>query len=113
MVEGTRIPEFTVGDRLARARTTGGISVQQMAEALGVDRRTVGRYERSETVKRTIIMAYALRTGVPVEWLETGKYTPWDLNPEPTGLRFAGRRNLHYIGPPPIMGASDLALAVA
>lgn len=81
--KGTRIPTFHIGDRLQKARATAGLSQGELAEALGVDRRTVSRWENGQSVKRSTVLLYAMRTGVDADWIETG-YTPRDLNPEPT-----------------------------
>ena len=78
------IPEFHVGDRLSKAREAAGLTQTELAEEFGSTRSTVSRWESGKGVKRAALLAYAMRTGVPVGWLETGKYTHRDLNPEPT-----------------------------
>ena len=83
-VEGNRIPSFTIGDRLRKARESAGMSQEELAEDVGISRRSLVRYERDEMIKKSVILLYAMRTGVPVEWIETGECTPRDLNPEPT-----------------------------
>lgn len=48
----------------------------ELAELLGIGRRTVIRYEATATVgetKRPVLIAWALATGVPLAWLETGQ----------------------------------------
>lgn len=82
---GLRIPEFTVGERMRKAREEAGLSQEEMATEIGIARRSIGRYEAGTAVKKSVLLLYAMRTQVPVEWLETGKCTPRDLNPEPTG----------------------------
>ena len=81
--DATRIPEFSVGDRLRKARETAGMSQEEFADEVGISRRTIGRYEAGNESKRSIVLLYSMRTGVPTEWLETG-CTPPDLNREPT-----------------------------
>jgi transcriptional regulator with XRE-family HTH domain len=67
------IPPETLGERLRRARVHAGISVQTMADDLGVARQTVSSWENNrERPRRTTLLAYAFRCAVPVEWLETG-----------------------------------------
>ena len=78
------IPTFEVFDRLVKARETAGLSQTEMGEEIGASRATVSRWERGLGIKKSTILLYSMRTGVPVEWIETGVCTPRDLNPEPT-----------------------------
>ncbi len=98
---GPRIPAFTVGDRLRKAREAARIPAGVMATDLDVDRSSITRYERATKVKRTIALAYAMRTQVPVEWLLTGE-TPsggdggsgsrlWESNPRPSHYKSHAR----------------------
>lgn len=64
---------FTLGDRLAKALAVANMSNQDMAEALDVSRNTVSNYINGNThPKRLYLKEWAVRTGVPPEWLETG-----------------------------------------
>ena len=88
--------EFDLADRMRRALRVAEISSNEMADYLGVSRTSVSAWinGRNEP-RRTALIAWALRTGVPLEWLETGKaptspsgpegeeYTSRDSNPEP------------------------------
>lgn len=66
-------PDWTLGDRLAKARRQGGVSVETMALALGVSRKTVNNYEADRTPVRVgVIRVWAMQCGVPFEWLNTG-----------------------------------------
>lgn len=68
-----QIPEWSRGDRFRKAREARDISQGDLAERMGVARRTVGSYERDEVEPRKIVVnAWALATGVPVEWLLYG-----------------------------------------
>ena len=68
-----RVPEFTLGDRLRKAREWAGVSTDEMAEVIDVSARTIGNYENDRTPVRGPVMSeWALRTGVPVEWIRTG-----------------------------------------
>lgn len=91
------IPVFDLSDRLRKAREVTGLEQQPFADDLGVSRTTISNAERgARRPSRLVMRAWALRTGVPVAWLETGQvptggsgpgeYTPRDSNPEPTGL---------------------------
>lgn len=68
------VPEFTICDRLRKARELTGLDQGPFAKEIGVSRGTVSTYEREEDAafKPIVMQAWALRTGVPVEWLLTG-----------------------------------------
>lgn len=71
-----RIPAFTIGDRLRKARELTGLDQDPFAHEIGVSRGTVSNYERAvspEGLKKPYLMAWAMRTEVPLEWLMTGK----------------------------------------
>ena len=68
-----RVPEITVQHRLRIAREAAGMDQEQLATAIGVARNTVGNAENGRTEPRTITLnAWALATGVPLEWLVNG-----------------------------------------
>lgn len=82
------MPVWTVGDRLAKARDFAGLTQQQMAERLDMGRRSIVRYEARSNPPRSIVLAYAAVTGVPVEWLDgtmevtnanTQRYSPYEF----------------------------------
>lgn len=94
---GHVIPRFTQGDRLRKARELTGLNTRDFADRLGVSPMTVNSAENDRRAVRTITLrAWAMATGVPVEWLETGAeptgpdgpggatWAPWDSNPQPT-----------------------------
>ena len=64
------VPVWTVGDRLAKAREFVGLTQAQMAAELRIGRRSIVRHETSATPPRSIVLAYASVTGVPIWWLE-------------------------------------------
>lgn len=64
------LPVWTVGDRLAKAREFADLSQQQMADQLCISRRSIVRHETAATPPRSIVLAYASVTKVPVWWLE-------------------------------------------
>lgn len=67
------IPEFTIGDRLRKARELTGLDQVQFATEIDISRNTVGNYENGNVKPRRLALkAWAMRTGVPLEWLETG-----------------------------------------
>ena len=67
------IPPDTVGDRMRRALRKENISVQEMAEYLGVSRNTVGTWinDHIRPSEQTFKL-WAMRTGVPLDWLKEG-----------------------------------------
>jgi len=68
------VPEFHMGDRLAKALDVANVSVAEMAEYLGVSRNTIGNYTAMRRpVTIGTLRLWALRTGVRLEWLQTGK----------------------------------------
>lgn len=73
--------EFTQGDRLRRSMKVAKMSVQGMADFLGVTRETVSTWinDRHKPNRQTL-MLWSARTGVPLVWLQTGA---WDDTPEP------------------------------
>lgn len=67
------VPEWTLADRMRKSLEAAGLGVQEMADELGVTRGAVGKWINGHvTPRRPVLMAWALRTGVPLEWLETG-----------------------------------------
>lgn len=88
----TALLQFDLQDRLAKSLRVAGVSVQELAEYLGVNRNTVGNYLSGRTrPSRSILIAWALRCGVPIQWLEHGVlpsnepdgWAPRGSNPEP------------------------------
>ena len=67
------VPGWTLQDRLRKARDVAGMDQQQLADAMGVSRRTITNSEQGHVTVRTItVRAWALATGVDPAWLETG-----------------------------------------
>lgn len=67
------VPEFHMGDRLAKALDVSGISVATMAIKLGVSRQTIGNYLAGRTTpKLAILKVWADETGVDLGWLKEG-----------------------------------------
>lgn len=81
---GEQVPEWTVGDRLRKARELLDLEQGPFAALIGVSRGTVSNYERGLTsrYKPIVMNAWAAQTGVPVEWLERGE--PATAGPPPT-----------------------------
>lgn len=71
------VPQWTITDRLRKARELTGLDQGEFASDIGASRGTVSNYERgSKSHKRSVLMTWAMRSGVPLEWLLTGQATP-------------------------------------
>lgn len=82
------VPEWTMGDRLRKAREDAGLSQAQLAAAIGISRNTVSNAELGDRTPLTITLrAWADVTGVPLQWLQTGTIGG---GPRPRGQRAAG-----------------------
>ena len=84
MAEPALIPEWTLGERMAKARRSAGISSHQMAAILEVSERTVRNWEADRTHPPKAVRAvYHWETTVPLVWIETGGHG--DGGGEPSG----------------------------
>lgn len=64
------IPQWTLGDRLRKARETAGVTVEEMAADIGRSDRTVRNYESdATTAPLLVIRQYGFRCQVSFEWL--------------------------------------------
>jgi transcriptional regulator with XRE-family HTH domain len=71
ITNATRAPEFTIGDRLRKAREMAGFDKLQFAEELGIHRDTIARYEAGTAgYKKMVLMAWASATGVELDWIK-------------------------------------------
>lgn len=86
------VPEFDRADRMRKALRASGVGVQEMADYLGVSRGTISTWinGRIEPGKQSVRL-WAIRTGVPYEWLETGTVGG---SPSPTRRTTAGYNGL-------------------
>lgn len=67
------IPQWDVADRLHKSLRVTGLSVQDMADELEVHRNTVSAWLNGRSrPKKTQLIAWALKTGLPYEWLAHG-----------------------------------------
>lgn len=79
-----RTLQFTIADRLRKARESAGFSQQMLAERMEISNQTVSRYEQGKVrpVRRTV-RAWAAVCEVDFEWLWAAR----DSNPEPRESR--------------------------
>lgn len=79
--------EFDKADRMRRALRMSRVSVGAMADHLRVDRNTISNWinGRSNPRQRDL-RDFALRTGFPVEWLETGAVAEPGTDPDGGGV---------------------------
>ncbi len=73
MTTTATVPEWDAADRLRKALRTSDVSVQEMAAYLGVSRNAVGNWINGRVTPSTQTMRlWAIRCGVPYEWLRDG-----------------------------------------
>lgn len=69
----TAVPTFDLNHRLARSLEWSAVDSTEMAELLGVSETTLRNYLKARTTPRAgMVRQWALRCGVPYEWLVTG-----------------------------------------
>jgi transcriptional regulator with XRE-family HTH domain len=80
VVEGAA-PEFTLTDRLRKAREHGGLDQAELAGLMGMSERSIRNYESGRsTPRRPQLIAWAFATGVALDWLE-GDVRPKGFEP--------------------------------
>ena len=96
---------FGLPDRLNKALDVSGVSSTEMAEYLGVSRNTISNYINGRTVPKTqTLRLWAMRTGAPLEWLQTGELNEKAPHPDGPGegqesrLWESNPRPIHYKG---------------
>lgn len=68
-----RVPVLTLSIRLRLAREAAGLSQEELADAVGISRRSISNYEVGLTQpNRPNMLSLALVTGVSLEWLMAG-----------------------------------------
>ncbi|MCV7226102.1 helix-turn-helix domain-containing protein [Mycolicibacterium komossense] len=80
--EQGNIPPSRQPYRLLIARLEAGLQQQELADMMGVGRTVISNAEKGKgPVRKIYLNAWALATGVPISWLETGDggwYPPED-----------------------------------
>lgn len=95
------VPEFTMGDRLRKARELTGLDRKQFAETIGIHRDSVAKYEAEGCTRKPVLESWARHTHVRIEWLENGD-APQPSGPEGNLSRLgeSNSRPSHYKGDP-------------
>ncbi|MEH3142473.1 MAG: helix-turn-helix transcriptional regulator [Mycobacterium kyogaense] len=72
--DGLAVPQWDLADRLMKSLRVANMSQQQMADHLEVHRNTVNGWlnGKGKPPTRPMLIAWALRTGVPFEWVANG-----------------------------------------
>ena len=67
----SEVPEWTFGDRLRKAREHRKMEQSEMADALGVSRAVVSKWERGSQPRNLfeVVQRWSEVTGVPAQWL--------------------------------------------
>ncbi|OZF47677.1 helix-turn-helix transcriptional regulator [Rhodococcus sp. 14-2470-1a] len=69
-----RVPEILPKHRLRIARDNAGLEQNELADIIGISRQSVSNAESGKSTPRKVVFnAWALATGVPVQWLLTGE----------------------------------------
>jgi transcriptional regulator with XRE-family HTH domain len=80
------IPHLDLADRLLIARRHAGLDQRELSALIGVSARSIGAAENGNSrPRRPVLMAWAMATGVSLEWICEG-----DLMPEASGLAGPG-----------------------
>lgn len=77
-LDGAAIPQWTLADRLRKARLHAGLEQAELAAEIGIGRSTIVNYESGKTEpSRPVLLAWSLRCGVSYEWLSEMDPNPW------------------------------------
>lgn len=98
--------QWTLADRMTKALRASGIKSNDMAEYLGMSRTSVSNWINGRISPDTrTLRLFALRTGVPYEWLVTGDMNgqngPGGGNVRPIDYKAGGRLGLVQLFPEP------------
>lgn len=71
---GGQVPNWTIADRVRKAREFAGLKQLELAESVGMARTSLARIEQGKSSpRRTTLIAISFATGVSLEWLENGE----------------------------------------
>ena len=64
------VPQWTLGDRMRKAREHAGLKQAELADEIGIARSSIVNYESGRTApSRPVLLSWALRCAVPIAWL--------------------------------------------
>jgi transcriptional regulator with XRE-family HTH domain len=99
-VGSSRVPVFSLGERIRKAREDLGLSQQQFAELLDVDRKTVGNWESGRNQPRYgDLMLIASVADVSLEWLAGELFRPTIVAVDAAANAQGTGRNTHRHSP--------------
>lgn len=113
-----RVPVFSLGERIRKAREDMDLSQNQFADLLGVDRKTVGNWEAGRNQPRYgDLMLIASVTEVSLQWLAGDLFRPHDgaaaVGGEGRRTRGVQTQSSHEWMSPPRPGRAPVAAASA
>ena len=89
--------QWDIADRVRRSLRVADVSVQDLAAYLEVSRNTVGAWINGRSIpRRRDLRLIAMRTGFPLEWLETGVAPAGDDGGQESRLGESNPRPIHY-----------------
>ena len=94
------VPQWTVADRLRKAREVAGFSQAELSRETGFSRATIGNAEQAvRPPRRSLLIAVSFATGISLDWLENGE-TP--TGPETDGGEVVRHQGIeprtHWLG---------------
>lgn len=96
------VPEQTIGWRLQMSLRHAGMKAEDMGRELGVSRGTMSRWLNDHgPVREIYLKQWALRSGVPFEWLKTGQIPLDPTYRGSTDRYFAGSAGFEHAWPMP------------
>ncbi len=88
------VPQWTVGDRMRKAREDAQLNQSDLAGKIEIARSSIVNYETDrKMVSRPVLIAWSLATGVPYEWLCHGDTQPCG---PPPGRSDGFATKMHY-----------------
>jgi transcriptional regulator with XRE-family HTH domain len=103
------LPEFEMRHRMSLSLEYSGLNVNAIARELGVSRTTISNYLHGRTEpRRSDLIVWSMRCGVPLEWLLTGQAPTETPSPRP-----GNRQRRQVIRSSPWMGVDESRLLAA
>ena len=86
------VPTWDTADRMRKALRVAGVGVGEMADYLGVTPSTVSTWINGKfRPNLQTLRLWSIRTGVPLEWLQTGEVRHQGLEPRTRWLAASPR----------------------